>query len=784
MRVLFFFLSVLCITIMLYCDLLEVDINGNYDYLVIQEAIEAAVDGDTILVHPGHYFENVDMMGKLIVLGSLFLTTGDRLYIANTIIDGNQTGSCVIAFDDEPLGTKLSGFTLMNGTGTEQQYGTNIFNGGGIFVWGGYLDIESCIIENNIGACGGGITIFSNSNVNLKDVTVRNNQAIYMGGGLYISNGNSEVNFDPSYRCNLYNNYGCKGSDIFIDYQGGNLDIFVDTLTVENYWGYYIYQEDDGNLGAPVWTGLSIEMENVWMEPVNSDLYVSTEGDDSNCGTNSGEPLKTISWAMNIIDADAENQHTIFLDEGVYSPETTGDKFPFQIKGGVIISGVSSENTILDGNNSTVIINTCYCVGDIGLNNLRIINCYVEEWNTPNALAQQDAISLGSYIWGDLTIENVVFENNDPVYCVLRTGIKGTQILNKIVIKNNMVSPMRIKMNNIDEQTSAYISNIVIRNGEWGYAGLNGNSCTFPNFYVSNLLMSGNDIEYDETGFPLSFSLMSIAYGLNCYMTNCTFACNSADIPEVSGAIILGDECNLEIYNSIVYDNEVSYSILNAGSIPGHYLKVENCLIENGINGIYGVNSTNELIWDYEDNLNCDPQFVGAGNHPQSLCENSPCVDAGTLDLPDGLELPETDIAGNLRIWGHGIDMGAYEYNPFSHPISEDVIAYDNELFVYPNPFYFAESRSNQVTILWSGDMSDTEMEFEIFNIKGQRIREWKIDHPSLYSGSTRNEKLKINSVVWDGTNQAGEAVSSGVYFVRVKIGDEYQAQRKITVTK
>ncbi len=51
------------------------------------------------------------------------------------------------------------------------------------------------------------------------------------------------------------------------------------------------------------------------------------------------------------------------------------------------------------------------------------------------------------------------------------------------------------------------------------------------------------------------------------------------------------------------------------------------------------------------------------------------------------------------------------------------------------------------------------------FNAKGQRIREWKIE----------NEKLKINTAYWDLRDSNGSRVSSGVYFVRVKVGEEYQ---------
>ena len=56
------------------------------DYAKIQEAIDAAVNGDTVLVKPGTYVENIDFKGKAITLQSEQEATV-------TTIDGNQAGS-------------------------------------------------------------------------------------------------------------------------------------------------------------------------------------------------------------------------------------------------------------------------------------------------------------------------------------------------------------------------------------------------------------------------------------------------------------------------------------------------------------------------------------------------------------------------------------------------------------------------------------------------------------------------------------------------------------------
>ena len=61
-------------------------INIPDDYPTIQEGIDASIDGDTVLVQPGTYVENINFNGHNVVLGSLFLTTEDTIYISQTKI--------------------------------------------------------------------------------------------------------------------------------------------------------------------------------------------------------------------------------------------------------------------------------------------------------------------------------------------------------------------------------------------------------------------------------------------------------------------------------------------------------------------------------------------------------------------------------------------------------------------------------------------------------------------------------------------------------------------------
>src|SRR6185503_4343889 len=77
------------------------------DYPTIQLAINASVSGDTVLVSPGTYVENINFLGKAITVTSV---AGPE----ETIIDGNQAGSVVTFRSGEDRASTISGFTIQN----------------------------------------------------------------------------------------------------------------------------------------------------------------------------------------------------------------------------------------------------------------------------------------------------------------------------------------------------------------------------------------------------------------------------------------------------------------------------------------------------------------------------------------------------------------------------------------------------------------------------------------------------------------------------------------------
>ncbi len=99
---------------------IEVSRDGTKPLASIQSGIDQARPGDTVLVYPGTYRENLDFLGKDITVTSLFGRSSDPAgidgaVIDGAVIDGGANGRPIVTFASREISARLVGFTLTNG---------------------------------------------------------------------------------------------------------------------------------------------------------------------------------------------------------------------------------------------------------------------------------------------------------------------------------------------------------------------------------------------------------------------------------------------------------------------------------------------------------------------------------------------------------------------------------------------------------------------------------------------------------------------------------------------
>ena len=581
-------------------------INVPGDYNTIQEGINAAADGDTLLVAENTYYENIKFMGKAITVASEYIMDNDSLHIVNTIIDGSQaanpdSAAAVMFVDGEDTTSILNGFTITGGSGVMfMNYAVRA--GGGIFSYNsGCKIINNIITENHVedddkaGAAGIGCMQDQGDHW----VTVRDNYIGYntaLAGGLTAFGGGLAIMTDCVIENNLIEHNTCTNTNGATD--GGGIELeaasgvnpvaYVNTHIIQ-------YNELNGATSAAgagiIFNGfIPVIMENVisgnsafaqtiavgggihiidspYAVEIANNVIKNNSLEGSNGAFGGGVRLVNISENVNIVN-NLISANT--LDAG---SNAWGGGIGAATADNINIINNTIENNICNSNSQQS--------GGAGVNLLMCGNTFIE-YNEIN----ENAITTGTYAWGGGILIDKATSNVD---------------INNNIINNNTSEGIGrgggiCIYNNSDDAFYNINSNKILNNysDSWG-----GGICArnaYRIFIINNIFKEneceylGGAIEFYET--PRRISRDDLFDPL---IANNNFISNTSS---TGGAIYSGYDNDVPIiFNSIFLDNSASTG-QNLYNISDMDMFVYNNVID-----------TTEIYtpWSGENNMNEDP---------------------------------------------------------------------------------------------------------------------------------------------------------------------------------
>lgn len=596
------------------------DIHVPGDYPTIQQAIDASVNGDSVLVDPGTYVENINFHGKAITVQS----TGS---MSTTIIDGGQPadpkrGSVATFQKGEGPDSVLEGFSLVNGTGMQV---TNSTYGGGVFCRDSSPTIRGNRIKKNTANYGTGV-YFKNSSAVLEENFITQNdsntgQCILCDQSDARIAGN-EISSNQGAGIHCGNNSNGDIRDNKIQYNnGGGIRCFQDSspsiienlissntsIPVAKYAGGITMQTGSSpliygntiqfNKAHHTGGGIACHSESTSLIMHNEISHnFSMLGGGISIGPDAAVRIAHNTIMENEADYRGGGIDCMGMLPDIHDNIIDGNKAGYTGGGICIWDPGSALKEIRD---NVVINNTGLTGGGISLNMGTAIQIAVMD----NVIAQNTAAGLDESLGGgiyvkssDVFLYNNLFDGNAANSAGAEAkgggfyGYHATiKVVNCRIINNSVLCP--------------------------GFSHGGGFYCT----------------------------------GKSLTMANCTVVNNTVYVSGAGGGGYL-DGTAADMVNSIVWNNNAA----SGPQLEGGPLVVQYSDIQGG--------------WVGDGNIDADPLFVGAAEDDFHLRHDSPCRATGTWNVTG---LPLYDFENDPRLGDGLIDMGADEFHPHLYYIGE-----------------------------------------------------------------------------------------------------------------
>ena len=257
-------------------------------------------------------------------------------------------------------------------------------------------------------------------------------------------------------------------------------------------------------------------------------------------------------------------------------------------------------------------------------------------------------------------------------------------------------------------------------------------------------------------GGVISSNLVLVTLGSTTLAQNCTFYGNSAAdsgaVAFLSGIEIGGippETMTEKFHNCLLVENGPVRAIDSRTPymVPEFYC---SDLYGNDAGDWVGIIAGQEGI---DGNFSANPLFCDPENGDFSLAEESPCL---PLNNDCEVLIGALDVGTCGMILAELLEANGPSQTPSQFGLSQN----------YPNPF-------NPTTAFEYSLPEASRVRVSVFNVLGQNIK-------TLADGE---QTAGVHRVTWDGTDEGGNNVASGVYFYKVTT-PEYQSAKKMVLLK
>jgi hypothetical protein len=267
--------------------------------------------------------------------------------------------------------------------------------------------------------------------------------------------------------------------------------------------------------------------------------------------------------------------------------------------------------------------------------------------------------------------------------------------------------------------------------------------------YINSRTHIVNTVFWDNWGMNSGGAVHNVVS--NPWFTNATFHGNYS----LSGGGMLNSASDPIMINTISSGNDGG-EIINVSSNPViSYSLIQGSGGSESWNPAFGIDGGN--------NIDADPLFTDAANGDFTLGAASPAINSGDNAAT---QLPSTDIHGRPRIINIIVDMGAHESGiatGFGEEFGQGLPSRPILASPFPNPF------NPSITIRYEMDRA-RRIELSVFSVKGFLVRRLlsEIKGPGLHHA------------LWNGFDDAGKPVASGVYFFRLSSGNHVVTKKAV----